>query len=69
VRDPDPDPESAAATHHRLRSQLGTIGICAATLELEPDLTETGRIALKRINEAIVRAAREVERLEQIEPR
>jgi hypothetical protein len=51
---------------HELRGQLGTIGLSAAALESQPDLTETGRMALKRINEAVVRAEREIERIEKI---
>jgi len=50
---------------HQLRGQIGTIGLCAAALELEPDLTETGRLAVKRINEAMVRVERAIELIEQ----
>jgi hypothetical protein len=52
-------------THH-LRGQLGTIGLSVAALESEPDLTETGKLAVKRINEAVLRAEREIEKIEQI---
>jgi len=54
---------------HQLRGQIGTIGLCAAALDLEPDLTETGRLAVKRINEAIVRATHAIELVEESLPR
>jgi hypothetical protein len=50
---------------HQLRGHLGTIGLSVAVLEHEPDLTETGRLAVKRINEAMVRAEREIEQIEK----
>jgi hypothetical protein len=48
---------------HTIRANLATISWSAALLELEPDLTETGRIALKRIATSLQLASEELEKL------
>jgi hypothetical protein len=51
---------------HDLRGHLSTIQLSALVLESEPDLTETGRMSVKRIGNALLHAEQMVEQLEQV---
>jgi len=51
---------------HDLRGHLSTIQLSALVLESERDLTETGKMSVKRIANALLHSEQLVEQLEQI---